>query len=146
MSEILYSRTYQIQGRDFEHGGEASSDIKEALKRMGLNSQVIKRTAIASYEAEMNIIVYAENGELVLEVFPSMVRVTATDRGPGIEDVELAMKEGFSTAPPEIREMGFGSGMGLPNIKKNADRLFIESAPGKGTKVTFEIDIPDALV
>jgi anti-sigma regulatory factor (Ser/Thr protein kinase) len=146
LNEILYTRTYQIQGRDFEHGGEASSDIKEALKKMGLNSQVVKRTAIASYEAEMNIIVYAENGELILEVFPHMVKVTAIDRGPGIEDVELAMKEGYSTAPPEIREMGFGSGMGLPNIKRNADRLVIESIPGKGTKVTFEIDIPNAVL
>lgn len=146
MSDLLYSHTYQIQGRDFEHGGEASSDIKEALKRMGINPQVIKRTAIASYEAEMNIIVYTEKGELLLEVYPKKIRVTATDRGPGIEDVELAMKEGYSTAPPEIREMGFGSGMGLPNIKKNADRLLIESHPGKGTKVIFEIDIPNASV
>lgn len=113
---------------------------------MGINPQIIKRTAIASYEAEMNIIVYTEKGELLLEVYPKMIRVTATDRGPGIEDVELAMKEGYSTAPPEIREMGFGSGMGLPNIKKNADRLLIESHPGKGTKVIFEIDIPNASV
>ena len=144
MNGPLYSHTYEIRGRDFEHGGEASAEIKETLKKMGINSQVVKRAAIASYEAEMNIIVYADRGELLLEVFPQMIRVTATDRGPGIEDIDLAMKEGYSTAPPEIREMGFGSGMGLPNIKKNSDRLKIESYPGKGTTVIFEIDIKDA--
>ena len=144
MNAPLYSHTFEIKGRDFEHGGEASSEIKETLKRMGINSQIVKRAAIASYEAEMNIIVYADRGELLLEVFPQMIRVTAVDRGPGIEDIDLAMKEGYSTAPPEIREMGFGSGMGLPNIKKNSDRLRIESYPGKGTTVIFEIDIRDA--
>jgi anti-sigma regulatory factor (Ser/Thr protein kinase) len=130
-----------VRGRDFEHGGEASSKIKNILKKLGINDPIIRRVSIASYEAEMNIVIYAESGKLILEIFKGKIRVTAKDKGPGIIDIKLAMKEGYSTAPPEIIEMGFGAGMGLPNIKKNSDRLKIDSKIGDGTKLVFEVDL-----
>ena len=132
---------FKIKGKDYEHGGEASSKIKSILKRLGIDSNIIKRVSICAYEAEMNIIIYAYEGILTLEVYNDTIRIIADDIGPGIPDVELAMKEGYSTAPPEAIELGFGAGMGLPNMKNNSDRMTIETEVNKGTKVTIEVDL-----
>jgi serine/threonine-protein kinase RsbT len=138
---LLLTDKYIVIGRDFEHGGEASSKIKNELKRLGISSDIIRNISIASYEAEMNIIIYAKDGTMTLEVYSNKIKIIAEDIGPGISDIELAMKEGYSTAPPEVIEMGFGAGMGLPNIKKNSDTFRIDSVIGKGTKLIFEVNL-----
>ena len=121
--------------------GKASISIKGILREIGINPSLIRRAAIASYEAEMNVVLYATKGTMELRVTPKDIRVMVEDQGPGIPDIELAMREGYSTASDEIREMGFGAGMGLSNIKKNADAFSIHSAVGKGTtlEITFRL-------
>lgn len=126
---------YAIQGWDFAKAGEASCEIKNLLKEIGIPQDVIRRVAIAAYEAEMNVVMFAYRGKLRCQISPTEVKITLEDEGPGIGDVELAMQEGFSTATPEMREMGFGAGMGLPNIKRNSDFFDISSAVGRGTKL-----------
>jgi len=113
--------------------------MKKALTRLGVNPASIKRAAIAMYEAEINAVIHAHGGVAVVHIYPDAVMIEIIDHGPGIPDVEQAMKEGYSTAPDTAREMGFGAGMGLPNIKKHADSLEIETAVGVGTKVTMHI-------
>lgn len=135
--------SFDIEGRDFKASGEASSRIKRTLEQVGLDWSVIRRAVVVSYEAEMNIVIHAKRGVLKAEIDPARVMVTAEDEGPGIPDVNLAMREGFSTAPAEIREMGFGSGMGLPNIKRNSDSLAVESEVGRGTRLVATIVVPD---
>jgi serine/threonine-protein kinase RsbT len=126
---------FQVKGGDFSRAGEVSCEIKNLLKEIGLSAQVVRRAAIAAYEAEMNIIMYAWQGRFDLSVTPDRVRIVVEDKGPGIEDVELALSEGYSTATPEMRELGFGAGMGLPNIKKNTDDFRIVSEVGRGTRL-----------
>jgi len=128
-----------LTGKDFTNAGAASSNLKGILENMGVQPNIIRRAAIAAFEAEMNVIIYAVAGMMHYFVTPEMIRVIVQDMGQGIENIELAMTEGYSTAPDYIREMGFGSGMGLPNIKKNADKLTINSVVGEGT--TLEIII-----
>lgn len=137
--EPLFVQRFDICGRDFVNAGKASTRVKTILREIGIPSAVIRRAAIASYEAEMNVVLYARKGTMELRVTPKDVRIRVEDEGDGIADVELALQEGYSTASDEIREMGFGAGMGLPNIKKNADTLVIDSVPGAGT--TLEIVI-----
>ncbi len=136
------SLSFNIEGRDFKASGEASGRIKRTLEQAGLDYSVVRRAAVVLYEAEMNIVIHAYRGQLRAEITPERVVITAEDEGPGIPDITLAMKEGYSTAPAEVREMGFGAGMGLPNIKRHADDLVIVSTVGKGTKVTAVIDVP----
>lgn len=126
---------YSIKPRDFVHGGEASSKIKRALERLGAHPRIVRRVAIASYEAETNIMIHTNGGELIAEVRPERMRVTAIDNGPGIPDVEKALQPGFSTAPDWIRELGFGAGMGLNNIKACADEMNLRSEVGVGTRL-----------
>ncbi len=128
---------YIVKGWDFSRAGEASCEIKNTLKQIGISAEVIRRVAIAAYEAEMNVVMYARQGIMRCEMDPQQIIITVEDEGPGIADIELAMQEGYSTATPEMREMGFGAGMGLPNIKRNADLLDISSTVGRGTKVTM---------
>ena len=128
---------FEIEGRDFGQAGVISTQIKEILQELGIAASVIRRTAIASYEAEMNIVMYAHKGMLTLRLNPQVIHLSLEDQGPGIENLELAMQEGFSTATDEIRQMGFGAGMGLPNIKKNADKFEISSTPGEGTSLNI---------
>ncbi len=128
-----FSQSFEIEGRDFAKAGSVSTQIKEILKEIGIDASTVRRAAIAAYEAEMNVVMYARKGEMSLSLTLSKIRMRVRDEGPGIEDVELAMQEGYSTATDEMREMGFGAGMGLPNIKKNADEFKISSTPGKGT-------------
>lgn len=128
-----------LTGKDFTNAGSASSNLKGILENMGIPSEIVRRASIAAFEAEMNAIIYAVAGMLRYSVTPEAVKVTLQDMGPGIPDIDLAMKEGYSTAPDYIREMGFGSGMGLPNIKRNADKLTINSVVGEGTTLEFVI-------
>jgi len=143
--DIVSDRTslllrYKVRAKDFTQGGEASSKIKRALTRLGGNPQNVRRVAIATYEAEMNIIIHTDHGgEIVAEIQPEQVRVLAVDHGPGIADVEQAMQPGFSTAPEWIREMGFGAGVGLNNIQKCADEMHLESTLGVGTRLQIVV-------
>lgn len=131
-----------LTGKDFTNAGAASSSLKGVLERLGIPASIIRRAAIAAFEAEMNVIIYAVAGMMTYSVSPEEVRVEIKDMGPGIESIELAMTEGYSTAPDYIREMGFGSGMGLPNIKKSTDRLTVNSVVGEGTTIEFVISLP----
>ncbi|ABR48433.1 putative anti-sigma regulatory factor, serine/threonine protein kinase [Alkaliphilus metalliredigens QYMF] len=130
---------YEVIKDDFIKAGEASSKIKKVLKRLGVDPSVIRRVAIATYEAEMNIVIHSEGGNIEVVVDPERIQVIAKDQGPGIEDVHLAMREGYSTAPHRVRELGFGAGMGLPNIKRCSDEFSIESIVGSFTEVKIII-------
>jgi len=134
-SENELSKHYTIASADFSRAGQVSTQIKELLQEIGITSSIIRRAVIATYEAEMNVVMYAEEAELFLTVNPEKIHIRIEDKGQGITDINLAMQEGFSTATDEMREMGFGAGMGLPNIKRNADKFNISSIPGKGTSV-----------
>ena len=122
-----------MEGGDFTTAGNASSQIKKMLKQLNVDPRVVKRVVIALYEAEVNIVAHAYRGVITAETLPSGVRLKLADEGPGIPDIEQAMTPGFSTASAQVREMGFGAGMGLPNISENADEFRIESEVGKGT-------------
>lgn len=136
-----FSQTFRIRGKDFFNAGGVSTEIKSILKELGIEAAIIRRVAIATYEAEMNVVMYALEASLTLSVTPDTVRIFIDDRGPGIPDIPLAMREGFSTATKEMREMGFGAGMGLPNIKKNSDLFTITSAPGEGTRLEITVNL-----
>jgi anti-sigma regulatory factor (Ser/Thr protein kinase) len=120
---------------DFSAAGKASTEVKKLLARLGLPQNLVKRIVVAMYEGEMNIAIHGGGGSVEMELSPQSVEIRLADSGPGIEDIDLAMTEGFSTASEEVRSMGFGAGMGLPNMKRNADTLTLESAPGKGTRI-----------
>lgn len=130
---------FTVRGGDFGRAGQVSTTIKSMLKQIGFPPATIRRVAIATYEAEMNVVVYAREARVMLEATPDAIVVTLKDKGPGIQDIELAMREGFSTATDEIREMGFGAGMGLPNMKKNSDDLVVDSEVGVGTTVKITV-------
>lgn len=131
--------TYEIVGKDFDRAGSGSTQMKKNLKRLGIRPDIIHRLAIASYEAEINSVIYSDGGIMVFRVTPDEVYMKVKDRGPGIENIELAMQPGWSGAPDWVREMGFGAGMGIPNIRKNADKFELESIPGVGTTLTIRI-------
>ncbi len=133
------TQTFEIMGGDFGHAGSVSTKVKEILKEVGIDPAVIRRASIVAYEAEMNVVMYARKGTFTLRLTPGQIHFRVEDEGPGIPDIDLAMQEGFSTATEEMREMGFGAGMGLPNIKKNADRFLISSLVGKGTMLSVYI-------
>jgi anti-sigma regulatory factor (Ser/Thr protein kinase) len=124
---------YNIEGGNFSKAGYASSQVKKYLKQFNIPTRLIKNIVVALYEAEVNIVAHAESGEIEVQITPGQVLVYARDKGPGIPDVEKAMQEGYSTASDEVRQMGFGAGMGLPNIKKNVDELNIDTVVGTGT-------------
>jgi serine/threonine-protein kinase RsbT len=134
-----FESVYQVLGRDYTNAGRVSTAIKDTLKRMGVNHAVVRRVAIISYEAEMNVVMYATRGKVLLNVSPEEVTLNIHDEGPGIPNVTLAMQEGWSTATPEMREMGFGAGMGLPNIQRNADEFNVESEVGRGTRLFIRV-------
>ena len=129
---------YIIEGGNFSKAGTASSLFKKVLKQLNVDPKLIKRTVVALYEAEVNIVAHAYNGIIKIDIDTDRIYINLTDEGPGIPDIELAMQKGYSTATPEVREMGFGAGMGLSNIKANADSLRIQSEVGKGTTVEIE--------
>jgi len=125
----------EVKGGDFKNAGRVSSSLKKSLQRLGFSPQIVRKAVISSYEAEMNIIIFAIEGQIKCIITPENIRIIAEDRGPGIKDIEKAMQPGFSTASDEIRELGFGAGMGLPNIKKCSDEFKITSEINKGTLV-----------
>ena len=128
---------YDLEGGNFSRAGAASSEVKKLLKQLNVSPALIKRIVIALYEAEVNVVAHAYEGVMNVVFDNQTIRVKITDKGPGIPDIGLAMQEGYSTASPKVREMGFGAGMGLPNMKKNCDSLSIESQVGVGTTVTM---------
>ena len=138
-SEVLFQQEFTIHGGDFLNAGESSCKIRNTLREIGIDSDIIRRIAIAAYEAEMNVVMYAESGIMSINVYREKILLTIDDKGPGIEDIDLAMQPGYSTATEEMREMGFGAGMGLPNMKKNADRFVITSKVGEGTRLEIRI-------
>ena len=127
--------TFTIQGGDFTNAGHPSSEVKKVLKQLGIDGKTIKNIVIALYEAEVNVVAHAWKGTVTVEIDENKITMLLEDEGPGIPDIELAMQAGYSTASKKVREMGFGAGMGLPNMKKNTDELIIESEVDKGTKV-----------
>lgn len=130
---------FEVDGNDFLLAGDASGKVKNILKKLGIESSIIRKIAIAMYEAEMNMVIHANGGTVDVDILPEKIQVLLEDTGPGIPDINLAMKEGYSTASHEIRELGFGAGMGLPNMKKYSDTLHITSEVGKGTKVEITV-------
>ncbi len=128
-------KTYRIKSKDFIHAGEASIDIQNLLKTLNLDAKLVRRVAICGYEGEMNVVMHGGEGQLNVEIDTDKLVMAISDNGPGIEDIEKAMQKGYSTASDEHREMGFGAGMGLPNMQKNADEITVASAKGQGTRV-----------
>ena len=126
---------FAIEGGNFSKAGSASSEVKKILKQLNVNPKIIKRTVVSLYEAEVNVVAHAFEGDMKVEIDPNKIVVKIEDRGPGIPDIDKAMQEGFSTATPQVREMGFGAGMGLPNIKRNSDQMNISSKVDVGTEV-----------
>ncbi len=132
---------YDVPGDDFTRAGEASADLKMRLKKLGLPSDSIRKVAIALYEGEINLAIHANGGQIEATVGPDNVIMTITDQGPGIADIDLAMSEGYSTASDEVRSLGFGAGMGLPNMKKYSDDFKITSVVGEGTTVVMQVNV-----
>lgn len=135
MSASALDKHYPIQRGDYTRAGEASADIKRTLRQLGVSTDILRRVSVAAYEAEMNMVIHSLGGEMCLEVASDHIRLTTQDVGPGIADIDRAMSEGYSTANEEAQSMGFGAGMGLPNIKRNADAFDIQSALGQGTRI-----------
>ncbi len=131
--------TYTVPGDDFTRAGEASGDVKHKLKKLGYEPDAIRRVAIAMYEGEINMVIHAGGGEATVDIDPDRVDILLEDHGPGIKDVEQAMQAGWSTAPDNVRALGFGAGMGLPNMKKYTDEMEIDSVVGQGTKVRMTV-------
>ena len=132
---------YDVSGEDFTRAGEASGAVKKRLKSLGYDSDAIRRVAIAMYEAEINMVIHAEGGYCDVDIYPDRVEIILADKGPGIPDVEKAMQEGFSTAPDNVRNLGFGAGMGLPNIKKYTDKMKIDTNLGVGTTLYLTVTV-----
>ena len=146
--DILADRTmllfqYDVAGHDFKRAGECSSRLKRTLQCLGLAPQVVRRIAIATYEAEMNLVIYTDGGKIRVRVEPHEILVRVEDSGPGIPDIEKAMQPGYSTAPDWVRELGFGAGMGLDNIRKCASKMGLKSTVGKGTQLRIYVSIED---
>ena len=139
--EELLTFNYTIPGDDFTRAGEASSSVKNKLKKMGLDSNTIRKVSIAMYEGEINMVIHAEGGKITVEISPEQIRMILADKGPGIPNVEQAMQAGWSTAPDEVRSLGFGAGMGLPNMKKYTDEMNIETTLGVGTTITMVVKL-----
>lgn len=133
--------SFDVPGDDFTRAGEASGAVKHKLRKLGYNSDAIRRMAIAMYEAEINMVIHAGGGQIYVEIHPDRVNAKLVDQGPGIPDVDKAMQEGYSTAPDNVRNLGFGAGMGLPNIKKYADEMKIDTKIGEGTTMYLSVHV-----
>ncbi len=138
MSENLVFR-FKVEGDDFTSAGQASVQVKKNLRQLGFDAETIRRVSIAMYEGEINMVIHAGGGTAVVSVYEDYIEIVLEDTGPGIKDIEQAMQAGYSTASDTIRSLGFGAGMGLPNMKKNSDTMTIESTVGVGTKITMRI-------
>jgi serine/threonine-protein kinase RsbT len=133
--------SYDVPADDFTRAGEASSSVKGKLKKMGISPEIVRKVAIAMYEGEINMVIHASGGIIDVSVTPEEIEMVLKDQGPGIKDIDQAMQAGFSTAPDNIRSLGFGAGMGLPNMKKYSDKFKIETELGVGTTVTMKVNI-----
>jgi anti-sigma regulatory factor (Ser/Thr protein kinase) len=141
VSEALLTRSFTLRGRDFERAGETSTEIKAMLRELGIDSQVIRRVVVVAFEAEMNVVMYADDATLTFVLTDADIGIEVVDRGPGIAEMDRAMEEGWSTATDEMRDRGFGFGMGLPNIRRNSDSFDISSEVGVGTRLTSRIKL-----
>ena len=139
MADLLLKKSFQVRGLDFDKAGDASAEVKAILGEIGLDPDVILRASIVTLEAEMNVVMYASRGTVTFYLTEEEIAIEVEDVGPGIPDIDLAMQEGYSTATDAMREMGFGYGMGLPNIRKNSDQFKLESRIGEGTRVLSRI-------
>ena len=133
--------TYIIDGNDFTRAGEASSSVKNKLKTLGVGSDAIRRTAIAMYEGESNMVIHADGGTITVTISDTDITMVLADKGPGIPDIDRAMQEGYSTAREEVRSLGFGAGMGLPNMKRYSDEMQIDTVVGQGTTITMKVNL-----
>lgn len=140
MSDKLVFR-FDVDGNDFTSAGQASVMVKKNLRQLGFDSEIIKKVSIAMYEGEINMVIHAGGGIAEVSVCEDHIEIVLDDNGPGIADIEKAMQAGYSTAPDSVRSLGFGAGMGLPNMKKNSDEMKIESTVGKGTRIVMKINI-----
>jgi len=142
MSEKLVFH-FDIDGSDFTSAGQASVQVKKNLRQLGLDSETIRRVSVAMYEGEINMVIHAGGGTADINVFEDYVEIILDDKGPGIKDIEQAMQAGYSTAPDSIRTLGFGAGMGLPNMKKNSDTMQITSELGVGTRIVMRVNMQE---
>lgn len=140
MSEALTFR-FDVDGEDFTSAGQASVQVKKNLRELGISPEIIRRVSIAMYEGEINMVIHAGGGVAEVNVCEDYIEIVLDDKGPGIKDIEKAMQEGYSTAPDEIRSLGFGAGMGLPNMKKHTDHIEITSTVGVGTRIVMRVNI-----
>ena len=138
---MIISETYPVAANDMSVAGDVSASIKRQMKRLGIPNQIMRKAAVCTYEAEINLVIHSDGGEIDFEISEEDIRVHVCDGGPGIPDLDKAMTEGFSTASSEVRNMGFGAGMGLPNMKRNADGFAITSEVGKGTDILMTFNI-----
>ena len=136
-----FKEVYPVEAGDFASAGEVSGKIKRIMKQLGIPSQIVRRASVATYEVELNLVIHSYGGDITLEISSSELKITARDTGPGIPDINLAMQEGYSTASEEARNMGFGAGMGLPNMKRNADEFDIQSTVGVGTQILMKFHL-----
>ena len=139
--ENLFKLHYNVDADDFSRAGEVSSNVKKTLQQLGISPETVRKVSIAMYEGEINMVIHARGGVIDVEIWPDKIRFVLDDNGPGIQNLELAMQEGYSTANENIRQLGFGAGMGLPNMKKYTDKLEVTVTPGKGTKVDMTVNI-----
>ena len=139
MSDALVFR-YDVDGQDFTSAGQASVMVKKNLRQLGISPEIIRRVSIAMYEGEINMVIHAGGGVAEVRVNEDCIEIILEDHGPGIKDINMAMQEGFSTAPDEIRTLGFGAGMGLPNMKRHTDSIEIESTVGVGTRIVMKVN------
>ena len=139
MAEELIFR-FDVDGEDFTSAGQASVQIKKNLRQLGIDPEIIRRVSIAMYEGEINMVIHAGGGIALVRVFQDYIEIVLEDHGPGIKNIDLAMQEGYSTAPDSIRSLGFGAGMGLPNMKKYTDDMQIKSVVGVGTTITMRVN------
>lgn len=140
MNNILHL-TYDVTSDDFTRAGEASSDLKSKLKKMDISPEVVRKVAISTYEGEINMVIHAEGGKIDVYISPEKITIVLKDKGPGIKDISQAMQEGWSTASENIRSLGFGAGMGLPNMNKYSDKMNIDTTVGVGTTVTMNFSL-----
>ncbi len=139
--ELFFKFQYFVEGKNFDKAGEAATGLKKTLYRLGISPEIVRRAAISTYEAEINIVAFTTSGQIIAYLEPHQIKIVIKDKGPGIPNIEDAMKPGFSTAPGWVRELGFGAGMGLPNIKKFADKMTLRSKVGKGTHLEIIIKL-----
>ncbi|MBR2477058.1 MAG: ATP-binding protein [Clostridia bacterium] len=141
MSDNSYKLHFDIDGEDFSVAGEASSNIKKVLGKLGVPPAVVRKVAVATYEGEINMVIHADGGTIDVEITPECVKILLKDKGPGIASIEQAMQEGYSTATEEVRNLGFGAGMGLPNMQKYTDYMNVDSVLGVGTTIEMHVNI-----